>query len=664
MKTSPFPENEKERLEAMQRYDILDSEEDPDFNAIVELAALICNTSMSIITLLDEKRQWFKARKGLSVRETARDLSFCAHALHYDDIMIVEDALLDERFSDNPLVTGEPHIRFYAGIPLIVDAKLKAGTLAVIDSSPRKLTLEQRSGLQGLAKQVVNLLNLRYNLMELKRNGREREFLANIVQLSNDAILSIDQLGLIRTWNKGAEALYGYRREEVLGKSIHHVVRGDIIPFDESFEKFFHGEKVWRGEVQHLHKDNTPIYLLLTVSAIPMVTSDQSGYVLQLRDISERKRLEQEVHALHQEAMHAANERYRKIFENSLHGIFQYSMDGKFIAVNPAMASIFGYGSPAEMMHDVKDAPRQFFIDPVDRQQIRSMMEEGGRLSGYEFRAMTKSKKLIWIRAYIQVVEDKSGTYLEGVVEDVTERKMSEEKLALQFDEMKKINYELDRFVYSVSHDLRAPLSSILGITNIAEMDGPSEIQKKYLLMIRDSVQRLDDFIKDILSHSRNARMDVEVEKIDFRKVINEVQKNLLSMSGAERLQVTVSVTGEEEFYSDAVRIGIILNNLFSNVIKYQDSDKGESRCDISVVIHGNSAEIWIRDNGIGIPPELLDKVFDMFYRAHDISKGSGLGLYIARETVMKLRGTITVESVYGEYTIFKFVLPNLLNQY
>jgi PAS domain S-box-containing protein len=662
MKVSRYPENEKQRLEAIHRFQILDSEEDPDFDGIVEIASQICNSAIAVITLVDERRQWFKARVGLSVRETDRDFSFCAHAIHYDDIMIVEDALSDERFNDNPLVTGEPFIRFYAGIPLISNDNYKVGTLAVIDPIPRTLSEMQKSCLRNLAKQVVNLLNMRLNILELRKSNVEISYLANIVEQTNDAIISIDQLGLIRSWNRGAEILYGFRRDDTIGRSIHDIVRGSIIPFDDNFENFVYSDKVWRGEVKHLHREGTPIFLLLTVSPLPTNDRKRVGYVLQLRDISDRKKLEDELNHLHEEAIRLANERYRNIFENSLHGIFQTTIEGRFITVNKAMAHMFGYDSPEDLIREVTDIAGQLYIDPHDRQHIRKVLASEGKLTGYEFKAIKKNRQIIWVRAHIQVLHDKAGmSYFEGMVEDVTERRISDEKLNNQFDELKKINYELDRFVYSVSHDLRAPLSSILGITNIAEMESPSDTQRQYLYMIRDSIQRLDEFIKAILTYSRNTRMDVQLEQINFAEIIESMQKNLRSMNGSTRLKLTYSIHGEETFYSDSLRIGIILNNLYSNAIKYQDYQKDHSFCNINVNVLTDSAEITVVDNGIGIPPDLLDKVFDMFYRAHDISKGSGLGLYIARETVMKLRGSIAVDSVFKEHATFKVVLPNLL---
>lgn len=143
MKISPLPENEKERLEAIRSLHILDTEAELDFDGIVELATQLCDSPISIITLIDERRQWFKAKTGLDIKETHRNLSFCAHAIHNNDVMVVCDTLQDERFFDNPLVTGDPYIRFYAGMPLCTSEGYKLGTLAVLDRKPNDLNEQQ-----------------------------------------------------------------------------------------------------------------------------------------------------------------------------------------------------------------------------------------------------------------------------------------------------------------------------------------------------------------------------------------------------------------------------------------------------------------------------------------------------------------------------------------
>ena len=156
-----LPANEPQRLNALRRYDILDSPSEQEFDDMVQVASLICDTPIALISLVDENRQWFKAKVGLDADETPRDLAFCAHAIHDTNVLTIENAIEDERFCDNPLVTGAPNIRFYAGAPLITEDQQALGTLCVIDSKPHSLKPEQIEALEKLARQVVRQMELR-----------------------------------------------------------------------------------------------------------------------------------------------------------------------------------------------------------------------------------------------------------------------------------------------------------------------------------------------------------------------------------------------------------------------------------------------------------------------------------------------------------------------
>lgn len=181
MAAARIPENEVQRLAALREYQLLDTLPEKDFDEIVALASAICETPISLITLVDDNRQWFKSRLGLEEPQTDRDSAFCAHAIHDENVMVVPDATKDERFFDNPLVIGHPDIRFYAGMPLINPQGFKLGTLCVIDRKPKHLTEGQLFSLKVLSKQVTKQMELRKKMKDLEKLNDTNHKLLSII---------------------------------------------------------------------------------------------------------------------------------------------------------------------------------------------------------------------------------------------------------------------------------------------------------------------------------------------------------------------------------------------------------------------------------------------------------------------------------------------------
>jgi PAS domain S-box-containing protein len=256
------------------------------------------------------------------------------------------------------------------------------------------------------------------------------------------------------------------------------------------------------------------------------------------------------------------------------------------------------------------------------------------------------------------IVEDSIVTGLTIYSRDITQYYEAEHLLKTKNEELVKINEELDRFVYSASHDMRAPLMSVKGLVNLIKKESGRENLEMYLKLIDKSIGKLDHFITDITQYSRNSRLEVEASLIDFNAIANESIESLRYMEEAEKVKISVTVQGEIGFYSDPRRVLVIFNNLISNAIRYYDSWK-ESFLNIKVEVTESESIISFADNGIGIAEEFQDKIFKMFFRASFESKGSGLGLYIVKNTIDKLSGKISVSSKLGEGTIFTIVLPN-----
>jgi signal transduction histidine kinase len=256
------------------------------------------------------------------------------------------------------------------------------------------------------------------------------------------------------------------------------------------------------------------------------------------------------------------------------------------------------------------------------------------------------------------IVEDSIVTGLTIYSRDITQYYEAEHLLKTKNEELVKINEELDRFVYSASHDMRAPLMSIKGLANIMKKEPGGEGLSQYLNLINKSINKLDFFITDITNYSRNSRLEIETTRIDLDALVSESIESLKYMEEADKVLISVNVSSEIDFYSDARRVIVLFNNLISNAIRYYDSWK-EPFLRIEILVDEQQATISFEDNGIGIAEEFQDRIFKMFFRASFESKGSGLGLYIVKNTVDKLGGKISVKSKLGEGTLFSLLIPN-----
>lgn len=235
---------------------------------------------------------------------------------------------------------------------------------------------------------------------------------------------------------------------------------------------------------------------------------------------------------------------------------------------------------------------------------------------------------------------------------------LKKEDLKRQNTELIKINEELDRFIYSSSHDLRAPLSSLLGLIQLSELEHDESLKKDYLKMMRGRISAMDLFIKEIIDYAKNARQVAEYEPILLNNEIEKIIYDLKYMEGTNTVNIQRTGLQNLQINGDLMRIRIVLSNLISNAIKYRDISKQKCELQINAVAGSNTISIEFKDNGIGISPAHHEKIFTMFYRAHEVSTGSGLGLYLVRETLNNLNGSIKIHSAAGEGSSFTITLP------
>lgn len=237
---------------------------------------------------------------------------------------------------------------------------------------------------------------------------------------------------------------------------------------------------------------------------------------------------------------------------------------------------------------------------------------------------------------------------------NITERHVIQKKLENK-------NHHLDHVIYKTTHDLRAPLKSALGLIQLAEME-PHEYTK-YLGLIKSSLARLDTMIDEMNNLFKNEKLAIQNDRIDIRQVIDREIENLHNMPEAQDIRFDVFVDGDVPFYSDPLRVKTIVSNLLSNAIKYSDPQKMRKYIQVSAHVFADWLFMTFEDNGIGIEAEHQDKIFDLFFRVSADKKGTGLGLYIVKDTIDRLNGKIYVKSKKGESTAFTITLPNSIDK-
>ena len=414
-------DKEDARLAALDSYDVLDTEPEQVFDDLTGLAAQICSTPIAAISLVDRNRQWFKSRVGISVSETLREHGFCPHAIAGEDLFIVQNAAADSRFSGNPFVAGEPHIRFYAGAPLISRNGEALGTLCVVDYVERDLSEQQKDALRSLGRQAMSQFDLRREIAErarTERRLRESEHRYHqLVDLSPDAIF-VHSAGKIVYANPAAAQMLGAGApERLIGRSILDFVPADYKQFiAERVARVSGGDFAPPVEEKFLRLDGTVVDV--EVTGIPLVYEGEPAVQAIAHDITERKRAER--------AVKASEARYRLLFERMMDGFYLTTPGGEFVDMNPALVKMFGYASREEMM--LVDIKKEMYFSAEERDGFldNSIKEE---LDVYRMRR--KDGSVIWVEENGRYIRDAAGAilYHEGILRDVTERRLAEEKL-------------------------------------------------------------------------------------------------------------------------------------------------------------------------------------------------------------------------------------------
>jgi PAS domain S-box-containing protein len=423
---TPIPVNEKERLKALDRYEILDSLSETEFDRITELASIICDVPISLVSLVDEKRQWFKSVLGLDIRETSRDISFCRYAIMDDTLLEIPDATKDIRFQHNVLVTGMPDIRFYAGYPL-VDAKgFALGTLCVIDRKPRELTDKQKRSLQLLAEEVIVLITER-------RQKQELESFQKIFNLSNDLVFVGSDNGFFKKINPAFTRVLGWSEDYLLNTSTFEFIHPDDIESTARELEKLNGGEPTVNFLQRFKTSDGQYKTIQWTSTPETATGNIFGIG---RDVTEMITLEKNL------------ERTREMLErtNKVARVGGWELDLRRQKLYWTSVTKEIHGMPADYEPSLTGA-LEFYKPGESREMITEAINNAiskGTPWNLDLQITDARGKEIWVRALGNaVLEDGVCKRLYGTFQDIDDHKRAEMALMQAVISQRNLNKEL-----------------------------------------------------------------------------------------------------------------------------------------------------------------------------------------------------------------------------
>lgn len=502
---------------------------------------------------------------------------------------------------------------------------------------------------------TVDITDIRNAELALGKANIELRTLFNTMQ---EVFFSVNmEQGKVLQMSPACLRLYGYEAEEFLQDSHLWFT---LIPEEDQELITENNLRLSRGETSHIeHRIRHKNGQLRWVEARITPTMNAEGKLIRIdgftSDITQRKETEL--------ALANSELKFRSLLENSNDIIAVTNENMEFSFVTDSVSRMVGYSTEEIIGTSILQ-----YLHPDDYSFIENwipvLKAKPESPLPFEMRFRIKDGSWIWIEGL--VANHLNGAVVKGYIanfRDVTEKIRYRKALEASNDRLKKINNELDRFVYSVSHDLRAPLASVLGLIEYTASESSEEDVILNLEMMKNSIEKLDMFILDILDYSRNARLKVRTQQINFAELLTDIKHNLKFIrTGKSEVQMNINIEENGTFSSDRSRISIILNNLVSNAMRYYNPAQRPPFVEVNVISGSDGALIVVKDNGIGIEEEYHQKIFDMFFRVSEKSNGSGLGLYLVKETVEKLNGDLQFTSTPGIGTEFRIFLPNLLN--
>jgi PAS domain S-box-containing protein len=550
-------------------------------------------------------------------------------------------------------------LRAKKGIDIVLINRNKAGKPYYNQLEIIPVFDDQGKHINFIAIQKDITAEINYNQEIIKINSRFEQ----IASFSQIGIWEHDLKTGKNSWNKELTKILGIPSAdsnkdvfEIWQKLIHPDNKNAVI---ENFQKIRQGElKYYRHEYSILRYHD---HAIRNIQSLLIAEQDETGQLVRLigsiQDITEVKSLQLNLeHAItdRDKSLEKINEIkvfYERILKNSPTQILVFDQTLSLTFSNTDHLPIGGIWKMTEgtALKSVSNEVQQYIREAITQRRLVQTADS----------FMKDGEMVHYLRTILPYFNHEGGienVFVIGI--DITDLKRVENDIIQKNKDLQKINLELDHFVYSISHDLRSPLLSIKGIIGLVLKSSTiSDENRKFLDMTMSSASRLDNTIQEILDYSRNSRLDVSNTNFDIKELIAIVFEDLKFAANSE-IQIDYTINGSTFINSDKARMGVLLKNIIGNSIKYRRPDV-EAKIHVEINAFPNEIKLLIIDNGEGIQPKHLDKVFDMFYRATTTSVGTGLGLYICKEIVQKLGGSISIQSIPGEGTTVSMNIEN-----
>jgi PAS domain S-box-containing protein len=664
----PYPvgEDEPGRLAALHALGVLDTAPDAELDVITRLAADRFKSQIALVSLVDSERQWFKSRFGLEATHTCRSQSFCTHAIAGEGVMVVPDARRDPRFSANPLVQGPPHIRFYAGAPLILESGQRIGTLCVIDPAPRQAMSHNDCAILALmASQVVTFLEGR----EIRRQQRISDLIA---RTTTDAFVCSDAHSRITLWNHAAETLFGWRAEEVIGQSLDLIIpnrhrnghHAGVARLRDRQASRLVGTTV---EVPGLSKDGREIPIELSLAmwrgdGEGQADEEPAGFAAIIRDVSARKAAEAE-----RAATEARLARQVTAVEASDDGIAITDADGNFIFMNRAHAAMFGYedheqliGQQWSVLYDVDEARRV-------SEEAMPILFASGQWRG-ETQGLRRDGSLIEQEISLSLSPENG---IVCITRDMGDRRaMEREKARLREQLMFAQRQEVvGQLASGIAHDFNNIITAISGTAELLRNLDDQRVEH-HALRIQSAASTAARLVERMLTLGRRvphpklvdlSRMLRDVRDLAVPSLTDPLHRIELTLPSAPVMVLTDDTELTQVLLNlvinarDALRLGET-GRIRLEVLTGEGKEP-EGKLVIGAIPTVPSVLIRVSDTGCGIESGELGKVFEPFFTRKG-EAGTGLGLAVVAGIIVGNNGALTIQSSPEVGTTFEVWWP------